>query len=246
MNRNGEKVNRAQLKESERCLMDFQNGKLAPMSFDDCLTADRKDKVQKAEERTLTREARRCDPLDEAPPFAYTNSATVNEAAVEGARALTYAIFGGPPVEDADLVTRADNRDTANCQSAMLDKADALESAVLQEINQAKRKALKDEAVGSAGALEAKLGVVLSSNARINRLQERLTRAVDRKCAALQALPGTVFPGTCGQGNPELGEVEACVIAAARCQACRKINAFDDLDLDCDQADDQVANGSCS
>jgi hypothetical protein len=25
-----------------------------------------------------------------------------------------------------------------------------------------------------------------------------------------------------------------------------KINAFDDLNLDCDQADDQIANGSCS
>ena len=39
--------------------------------------------------------------------------------------------------------------------------------------------------------------------------------------------------------------VEACAIAAARCEACLKINAFDDLNLDCDQADDQFANESC-
>jgi hypothetical protein len=26
---------------------------------------------------------------------------------------------------------------------------------------------------------------------------------------------------------------------------CRKTNAFDDLNLDCDQADDPTANGSC-
>jgi hypothetical protein len=31
----------------------------------------------------------------------------------------------------------------------------------------------------------------------------------------------------------------------ARCEACLKINAFDDLNLDCDEADDQNANGSC-
>jgi len=26
---------------------------------------------------------------------------------------------------------------------------------------------------------------------------------------------------------------------------CRKINAFDKLNLDCDQADNQIADGSC-
>jgi hypothetical protein len=33
------------------------------------------------------------------------------------------------------------------------------------------------------------------------------------------------------------------VIAAARCEACLKINAFGDLNLECDQADDQTTNG---
>jgi Neuraminidase (sialidase) len=41
-----------------------------------------------------------------------------------------------------------------------------------------------------------------------------------------------------------LRQVEACVIAAARCEACLKINAFDDLNLDCDQAADQIASTS--
>jgi hypothetical protein len=50
MNKYGEKVNKAQFKENERRLNDFQREKLvAPMTFDDCMTADRKDKVQKAE-----------------------------------------------------------------------------------------------------------------------------------------------------------------------------------------------------
>jgi hypothetical protein len=43
-----------------------------------------------------------------------------------------------------------------------------------------------------------------------------------------------------------LRQIEVCVIEAARCEACLKINAFDDLDFDCDQADDQIDNGSCS
>ncbi len=55
--------------------------------------------------------------------------------------------------------------------------------------------------------------------------------------------PDTVFPGACA--DADLGEVEDCVIAAARCEACLKINAFDDLKLDCDDLDDGSANMSC-
>ena len=61
----------------------------------------------------------------------------------------------------------------------------------------------------------------------------------------LQVPANTSFPGECGAGDPSLSDVETCVIAAARYEACLKINAFDDLNLDCDQADDHTANGSC-
>jgi hypothetical protein len=127
----------------------------------------------------------------------------------------------------------------------MLKRADNLENTVLMEVNKAKKKALKDEMVDSAAALEAKLRVVLSSNDRITRAQDRLVKGVDGKCTALLAPPDTIFPGECGEADPTLRQVEVCVIAAARCEACLKINAFDDLNLDCDQADDQTANGSC-
>jgi len=247
MNKNGEKVNRAQLKENERCLMDFQRDKLddPPMTFDQCTTADRKDKVQKAEEKTETQEGKKCDSLAVPPPFAYTNSATVNEAAVDGALWLTYAIFGGPPVLDASLVTKSENKDTAKCQYEVLKRADKLESTVLKEIVKAKKQAIKDEAVDSAAALENQLRLAISSNQRIAKDEERLVKGVDRACENLVAAPGTVFPGSCAAGNPDLDEFEDCVIAASRCAACEKINAFDDLDLDCDEADDGAANGSC-
>jgi hypothetical protein len=170
----------------------------------------------------------------------------VNTAAVDGALALTYEIFGGPPVLDDNLVTRDDNEGTAGCQFEMLKRADDLENSVLREVNKAKRQALKDDTVDSAAALEAKLRVVLSSNDRITRAQDRLVSGVDKKCAALLAPPDAIFPGECGEGDPNLRQVEVCVIEAARCEACLKINAFDDLNLDCDQADDQTDNGSCS
>ncbi len=116
----------------------------------------------------------------------------------------------------------------------MLKRADKLENSVLKELIKAKKKALKDETVVSDAALEAKLWAVFSSNDRIDRTQDRLGRSIDRQCAVLQVPPGTVFPGKCGTGNPTLRQVEVCVIAAARREACLKINAFDALNLDCD------------
>jgi hypothetical protein len=243
MNKNGEKVNKAQLRENEGCLRNFQRERLVEPTFDDCTTDDEKGRVQRAWDRTIAREEKKCDTLAVPPPFAYTGSETVNPAAVDGALWLTYAIFGGPPVLDDNLVTKADDRDTAKCQLEMLKRADKLENIVLKEVNRAKKKALKDDSVDTAAALEAKLQTVFSSNNRINRTEDRLVRSVDRICSALH--PATVFPGECGTGNPSLRHVETCVIEAARCEACSKINAFDNLNLDCDQADDHVTNGSC-
>jgi hypothetical protein len=234
MNKNGEKVNKAQLKENERCLRSFQSGKLVEPTFDDCTTDDEKGRVQRAWNRTEDREIKKC--VSPLPPFAYTGSETVNPAAENGARELLYKIFGVPAVIDDNLVTRADDKETAKCQLEMLKRADKLENTVLKEINKAKRRALRDDAVDSKATLEAKLQAVLSSNDKINRTEDRLMKRVDRKCAVdvLQAPPDMIFPGACGEGDPSLRQVEVCVIAAARREACLKINAFDALNLDCD------------
>jgi hypothetical protein len=246
MNKNGERVNKIQLRENERCLKDFQREKLgASMTFDACTTADRKDKVRKAEQRTAAREAKKCGPPSAIPPFAYTNSATVNAAAIDGALALTYEIFGGPTVLDVDLATRDADKETAKCQLEMLKRADKIENTALREVNKAKKKALKDASVDSAAALEARLQAVFSSNRRIDNARDRLVKGVNKKCSGLQA-PDSIFPGyDCGVVNPNLSEVAACTIAAARCEACVKINTFDALSLDCDLADDSNTNGSC-
>jgi hypothetical protein len=248
MNKNGAKVNKVQLRENERCLRDFQREKLSASmtSFDACTTADRKGKVRKAEQRTAKREAKKCGPPNAIPPFAYTNSPTVNAAAIDGALALTYEIFGSPPVLDANLATKAADKETAKCQLEMLKRADKIENTVLREVNKAKKKALKDENVDSAAALEVRLQAVFSSNRRINSARDRLVKRVNRKCADLQAPPDAIFPGyDCATPNPNLSQVEACVIAASRCEACVKINTFDALGLNCDQADDLNTNGSC-
>ena len=246
MNKNGGKVNKAQLKETERCLKDFQKEKLvAPMTFSTCKTADLRGRVQRTKDKTFTREGKKCDPLVvPPPPFAYTDFATVNAIAVSGGQWLTNEIFGSP-VLDTDLATKAGDPEAAKCQLEVLKRAGKLENTILKELIKAKKRALKDATVGNGSLLAVRLADVFSSNARIERARGALLSGVDRKCAALQVLPGEIFAGDCGEGDPDLRGVEFCAIVASHCAACAMINAFDDLNLDCDQLDDQVANGSC-
>jgi hypothetical protein len=154
----------------------------------------------------------------------------VNGAAVDGALALIDAIFGDP-VDDANLATRKagkEEKSVAKCQLEMLKQANKLENTVLKVMNKAKKKALK-EVSGSAG-LEALLNIALGSD-KVVKTAMNLIKEVDKKCLALPD-PDTIFPGACT--NPDLRVVEDCVNAAARRQACLKMETFDDLDLNCD------------
>jgi hypothetical protein len=240
MNKNGAKVNKAQLKDNEKCLKDYQKGKLTT-SFDVCITADRKDKVDQARDKTIVGETKKCATLLLPPPFAYTDATTVNQQAVVEALELTFGIFGFP-VQDTDLATKVDDKDTAKCQLGMLKGAGKLENTLLKEINKAKKEAIKLDSVNSASALETVLAAVFTANDKIAGAEVKFVKGVEKKCAALQD-PATTFPGACA--DPDLGVVEDCVIAAARCQACLKIEAFDALNLDCDDLDDGAVNGSC-
>ena len=248
MNKNGEKVNRAQLKVNERCLINLKKGKLGgppSLAFSVCMVADANNRVQRATERTAKLEERKCDSLDELPPFGYTDAETVNTAAKSGGRAVANWLFGGPPVIDSSLFTN-DNRKEASCQLEMLRRVGKLESTVVKAILKEKRMAIKEDSVDSDVALETRLEAVFFSVVKLIReAEDRLVKQVTKKCATLPVSPATLFPGSCGQGNPTLSAVEDCVIAAARCEACLKINAFDDLDLDCDQADNQLLDSSC-
>jgi hypothetical protein len=241
MNKSGEKVNKKQLRDNEKCLMDFQSNKLGDQTFDECTTADRREKVKAAQESTEVREGKKCDPL-ELPRFAYTGATAVNEAAANRGLGLLYELFGGPPVSDDGLAKRKDDKVTAKCQLEMLKRADKVESTVLKELNKAKKKALRDPTVNDAPMLEDELWSVFDSNDRVLKAQNALVKRVERKCAAVEPLL-LVFRGDCG--STILSEVEDCANAAARCQACLKINDFDALSMNCDMADDKDANGSC-
>ncbi len=112
----------------------------------------------------------------------------------------------------------------------------------MKEINKAKKDAIKDPTVTADAALVQRLQAALSSNKKITKAEEKLVSGVEKKCADAPEPRGDL-PGRlrgCGAGRC-LGLREQ----GGRCEACLKIEAFDGLDLDCDLADDQIANMSC-
>jgi hypothetical protein len=169
------------------------------MTVEACMAADRRGRVARAQEKTRKHEHHDCFragrgvrvtplvplvPAPELPPFAYTDSAAVNQAAVDGVLALTHAIFGDP-VDDADLLTKAANPDGARCQKEMLRRANRVESTILREILRAKKIALEEATTDSASALAAELQKVFLEvfvpNQKIVKAQDRLKMRVDEK-----------------------------------------------------------------
>ncbi len=242
--KDGRRVDLKQLKENETCLKDFQDSRLFFGTVEDCLVGDRYDKVKKATDKTVKSDLNRCVGLNPQPPFGYTGAESVNEEAVSGSIALTHAIFGDP-VDSAPLLTKDDyDKDAARCQMEMLKQAGRLESTVLKELVKTEERSLKIGWVDSAEALEmALVSEVLApdSNKKVTKRQNQLYKKVDRKCKELP--PNELFPGFCA--NVDLDFVEDCVIDAARCAACLKINAFLGLALECDVWDNEFVDGSC-
>jgi hypothetical protein len=243
MNRAGEKVNKAQLTQNEKCLSEFQRGKLET-AFEKCIVATDPfaldvGRLKKAQEKTEKQDRKSCLSLNPPPPFGYTGADTVNSAAVLGARALVEALFD-KPVDDADLFTKGQVKTSAACQLAMLKEGDRVEKTAVKEVTKAKKKALKKDGIAGAVELTAVVAQALTGNSKIQKREAKLKKKVDKKCGELSPPFITPFPGHCGLGAT-LGEVEDCVIREANCLACWKIKTFDALNLDCNG----LTGGSC-
>jgi hypothetical protein len=238
-----EQVGRVMLKESERCLRDFQKGKLAT-SFEECTTADRKGRLRKAQTRTEATQVEHCDSL--APtdlPLGYRGADSLNRAAVQGGLGIVHEIFGDP-VDDGDLATRSSDKQTASCQYEVLKRASKLVSAIVEQVNEARKHALEYGIAADESALEAILATVFDPlNPRLARAERRLEKRLEKRCRSVPVGSAAIFPGRCA--DPDWDVAADCVIAAARCQACLAADAFHDPSLHCDAADDQLANASC-
>jgi hypothetical protein len=236
LNKGFGKVAKTQGKDIGKCIKDGSKGKLVAQSIEECITADNKGKVAKAQQKTVSKASPLCSP---PPDFGPSDPDTVNEVAVEKELALIHQIFGSDL--DAVILDASVEKDGAKCQVDVAKAAQKCQDTKLKEFNKCKKAGLKDGSITGAVGLEACMGA--DEKGKIAKACDtKLGGTINKKC------PGTVdlaaaFPG-CNTGDAN--QLKTCVDVFVECAVCVALNEADNLARFCDLFDDDQVNGSCS
>lgn len=231
------KVVKAQAKLNEFCVKAATKGKES--SAQTCVLVDPKGKVQKASEKAMKTDEKKCQKSpDQLPTFSYVPASFAYYAAMSEGQAYLGDLLG----PNADVAIPSD-RGEAGCQQGVLKSGDKALLAIVAEAIKAKKAALKNGA-GSPEELESAMLAALSGSKKVPKLVGKVEATAGKKCADVTDL-NFLFPGTAAFGATP-ASVAGEAIRAGHCRACRVLNTFDDLSLDCDLFDDGVGNASCS
>jgi hypothetical protein len=243
LNKSFAKVAETQGTEIRKCIEDAARGRLLTQKVEECVRADNRGKVARAESRTVTKAASKCS---EPPDFGATDATTVNAAAVDTELALIHDILG--PDLDAVIISSDSDRTASKCQQEAAAATRKCLDAKLKEFNRCKKNGLRGRD-GPPGAIlpirtVSELELCMGHDPKGKIAQACVTKLdakIRRKCmgvALLAACPG------CGTEDP--GELATCLDTFAECQLCLGLNQADALNRECDEFDDGVVNGSCS
>jgi cysteine-rich repeat protein len=233
MNKSGQKVVATQGKDNSACVKDAGASKLTGMNAEQCLHADRKDKVAGATAKTTAGEASKCI---EIPSFGFTTSSIVNAAAVDSEIAVVGDVFGAPLTTAIIL-----GGDGAKCQAAVSKAYEKYAATFVKEYNSCKKSGLKAETITSSAGLEACIGS--DPKNKVSGAATKLTDAITKSCDTVTL--ATAFPGECAGDAGSAASLSACIANAADCRMCLAINTMDGAMRLCDTFDDGLQNGSC-
>lgn|GEM_PF-566872 len=237
VNKVAAKVSRAGVKVASGCLKAAARGDTA--SAQTCLGSDPRSKVAKVKAKLAATADKKCAV---APPFGYTGATTAGDNAGAEAPALVASLFGADLASSA--LTSASDRDGARCQAIVLKGAGKVSATVHKQFSGCKKAALKAESLLSNEDLATCLGAVnTDTSGKLARAETKLASKIAGHCGSV-SLAGTL-PGNCS-GSSTVGETSDCAVASARCNACLALNGIDGMAHDCEQFDNNLADGSCS
>ena len=254
VNKNVEKVARAQGKDISKCTKDAGKGKLTG-AFSECITSDPKGKVLKATGKLTNKVGDKCSEGNPAfPPIDTSDTASMNELAKTKELNLIRLLMG-TDLDDAIVIEDPlldGSKDDAKCQAAIVKQMYKCQSTKLKAFNKCKKFALKEGKDplpdGAVSALELQ-NACLGTNSTSETIpgdkiakdcKTKVDQAIDKKCLDL---PTGLFPG-CGTSVSKV-DLQICVDEAVECEVCKLLNEIDGLSRDCDEFDDGIANGSC-
>ncbi len=241
-------VSKAQGNECGACAKFAAQGRLAPMTSEECMYADLNAKVAKQQQRTVTVAGEKC--AVEWPTYGATSPVTVNALSAQAQIDLAIDLFG--PDLDAGLVECGSDSAACGCQVKTVKAATGLASTVLAEFGACAKRAIKINkqpflsGVVSPEELERCLydatipwSVASDDRGKVAKAAGKISDSL-AKCGD----PAGLFPGACSAATGA-GLVD-CIAARASCRSCLAINGMFDLVVDCDAYDDGAANTSCN
>ena len=234
MNKSGQKVAKTQGKENSKCIKNAGKQKLDGTTAEDCLTADAKNKVSKAESKTVDLQAKKC--VSPLPDFGFTDSSVVNAAAKGEELSLVVDVFG--PSLNTTILT---DKDGASCQATLAKSYEKLGATILKEFNKCKKLGLKDGVITDVTGLEACLGP--DPKNKISKAEGKVLTGVQKKCVGVDL--ATAFPGDCAGLGGDDTQFSGCVSDAVMCRMCLAANDMDAMTAACDALDDGLLNGTC-
>lgn len=202
-----------------------------------CIAADARGAVHAAMSKTAADANRRCA---SAPPFGFSSTAEVNQAAAEASANLITALLGEPA--DAAIIPFAVDAKAAACQAGVLKGAQRLLITYAKLFGKCQSKGLKatipDRILSGWDIDQCLTATVYDLDGKSVSAFYGIVRTIETSCTTVTA---SAFPGQC----LEAGDFGSCVRERVICQACRNFRGANRLASDCDVLDDRHVNDSC-
>jgi hypothetical protein len=197
----------------------------------ECVGTDAKSVIAKAQTKTGDAFDKSCA---SGSGFMALSVATANAAAVDEMAGLRADFFGGS-LGVAVLSDKAE----AKCQQGLEKATNALALTQLKAFSTCKKKALKTAV--DILSIEACLDTVGSAK-KVAKSAAKIADAHTKFCEGISE--ANVAPGAC---SAAMGDAfDDCLVAAARCRACRMLSAIDGIAPDCDVYDNATVDASCA
>ena len=243
------KAAKTQGNENRLCIKTDGKAKLEPMSAEECLSADRKNKILKLKVKLVQSQS---DPDKGrclvAPEFGYkAGDGLIDAVTPEGIEFLHESLASATDLA-ATIVdaTQPENKGLALCQATLLKASDKILDTYIKNFATCAKKGLRAKLAGdrivSAATLESCWGYGAD---KIIKAVEKHALLNGKKCADKGADWRDAVAGDCrNAGNEE--DFASCVQRLAACRSCRMLNGGLELGMNCDLSDDALANSSCT
>jgi len=215
------------------CVESAGKGKLGGMTAEQCLLADPRGRLAKAQDKAARVQTKLCGI---PPSFGPTTAADVGTAFADVLR--IHRVFGADL--DAAILLAAADKAGAACQAAIARGMADVATAKIATFNACVASGLRTGTIDSSATMEACFDA--DPKQHVAKAVAKAQGTVSRRCASTAV--GAAVPGECAAAS--LGALLECVAPRVDCGVCAALDAGDHLSHGCYKFQDGVATEHCT